>query len=148
MFVWNSEIPVSIYQSCIRIVITENTVWDPAYPDISLVMLPAFYLFCTGDHSTKRLSTDISDTGIFSTGMNRIYIFPVNPGATSTSSPGRATFAASLIRLKWSFNGTIAVSRGIHIYIVFHDTTSGYYFINNKMGYGKLLSIVLIRNAG
>ncbi len=71
------KIPVAEHIGRIRIIGPECTVADPAHPYISLVVLPALQLLCTGDFRPQRLRTAVGNPCILRTRMHRLDILPV-----------------------------------------------------------------------
>ena len=87
MFVCLCKIPVTIYCSRIWVIRTERTICHTTYPGVVLIRCPGFNLLCTGNHSTQWLYTAIGDPGIFTSGIDWIYIFTVIPGTLKPHHP-------------------------------------------------------------
>ena len=78
MFVCLCKIPVTIYCSRIWVIRTEHTICHTTYPGVVLIRCPGFNLLRTGNHSPQWLYTAIGDPGIFTSGIDWIYIFTVS----------------------------------------------------------------------
>ena len=124
VFVSFGKIPVTINHSCIWIIAAKKTVRYTAYPYIFFIRNPCLNTFCTSDNCTERLYAPVSNSRIFCTGMNRIYIFPVNSRRYQNFIPRLCNFCRIIDMTKWHLLCTISVMTSFSIYINLHEKPS------------------------
>ena len=78
VLVGDHEVPVSVHDGGVGVVIPEDGVVYPADPHISLIGLPGLDYLCAGDFRAQGFHTLVGDAGVFRTGVHRVYIFPVH----------------------------------------------------------------------
>ena len=123
MFISFCKIPVSINHSCIWIIATKKTIRYMAYPYIFFIRNPCLDTFCSSDNCPERLLTSISNSGLLCTGMNRIYIFPVNSRSYENFIPRLCNFRCIIDMAKRHLLRTITVMTSFSIYINLHVKT-------------------------
>ena len=120
MLVRGGEIPVAVNKSRVGIVASEDAVLNSRTPDVTIIFRPPCKLVSACDYRPKGLLASIGDAVLFGSGIDGIYILPVDSGSHQNLIAGHRYCCCLINPSKGQSLTAVTVVQSIYIYINYH----------------------------